>query len=153
MASYARQNVNTPLPRPRVLLVDDHQEVPRQVAQLLSRDFDVVATLSDGRALSQNVEEHHSDLVVLDITLPGASGIELARRLAASVAPPKIVFLTVHADPDYAREALDAGGLGYVVKSRLASDLVPALNAALLRNRFVSPSPIFAALARPPNDP
>jgi len=123
----------------RVLLVDDHPEVLRQVAQLLSGEFEVADTLLDGRNLEETVEARQPELVVLDITLPGASGIELARNLAAMPAPPKIVFLTVHADPDYAREALSTGALGYVVKSRLASDLIPALHAALEGRRFISP--------------
>jgi DNA-binding NarL/FixJ family response regulator len=120
-------------------MVDDHPDVLRQVAQLLSGKFEIVDSLPDGRNLQQAVEVHQPDLVVLDITLPGVSGIELARGLALAPAPPKIVFLTVHADPDYAREALAAGALGYVVKSRLASDLIPALHAALGGRRFVSP--------------
>ena len=125
----------------RVLLVDDHPAVLRQVAQLLSGEFEVVETLPDGRDLQHAVEARQPDVVVLDITLPGPSGIELARSLSATPAPPKVVFLTVHADPDYAREALATGALGYVVKSRLVSDLVPALHAALDGRRFVSPSP------------
>ena len=66
-----------------------------------------------------------------------ARKIELARRLAGT--PAKIVFLTVHADPDYAREALATGAAGYVVKSRLATDLIPALHAALEGRRYLSP--------------
>jgi DNA-binding NarL/FixJ family response regulator len=133
--------VSTPTKLSRVLLVDDHPAVLRQVTQLLSGEFEVVGALPDGRDLQQAVKMREPDLVVLDISLPGASGIELARKLAATPAPPRIVFLTVHADPDYAREALAAGALGYVVKSRLASDLVPALHAALEGSRFISPSP------------
>jgi DNA-binding NarL/FixJ family response regulator len=93
------------------------------------------------------VETEHPDVVVLDITLPGLSGIELARHLAAAPAGPRLVFLTVHEDADYAQEALATGAMGYVIKSRLASDLVPALRAALEGRRFVSPSPALAALA------
>jgi len=54
--------------------------------------------------------------------------------------PARLVFLTVHEDADFARAALDAGGLGYVVKARLASDLLPAIRAALADRRFVSPT-------------
>lgn len=124
----------------RVLLVDDHPAVLQQVAQVLFGAFEVVGALPDGGKLEQTVATCHPDLVVMDITLPGPSGIGLARQLAATPAPPKIVFLTVHADPDYVREVLATGALGYVVKSRLASDLVPALRAALEGLQFVSPS-------------
>ena len=54
--------------------------------------------------------------------------------------PARLVFLTVHEDADFARAALDAGGLGYVVKARLASDLLPAIRAALADHRFISPT-------------
>ncbi|MHC1767264.1 MAG: response regulator transcription factor [Verrucomicrobiia bacterium] len=121
--------------------MDDHPAVLRQVAQMLSGEFEVVDALSDGRRLAEAVEARRPDLILLDITLPDASGIELARQIAATPAAPRIVFLTVHADPDYAREALATGALGYVVKSRLASDLNPALHAASNGLRFVSPCP------------
>ena len=110
----------------------------RQVAQLLSGEFQVVGSLPDGHDLRRSVEEQRPNLVVLDISLPGASGIDLARELVAASPAPGIVFLTVHEDPDYARAALATGALGYVVKSRLASDLIPALHAALEGKRFVS---------------
>lgn len=118
--------------------MDDHPAVLRQVAQLLSGEFEVVGALFDGRNLLQAVEQHRPDLVVLDITLPRTSGTDLARDLARTHAPPKIVFLTVHADPDYAREAFALGALGYVVKARLVSDLVPTLHAALGGQRLSS---------------
>jgi DNA-binding NarL/FixJ family response regulator len=116
----------------------------RQAAELLAGEFEVVGRLPDGRALRPAVDACHPDVVVLDITLPGTCGIELARGLAATPAPPRIVMLTVHADSDYVSEALEAGALGYVDKSRLASDLIPALRAVLDQRRFVSPSPGLA---------
>jgi len=130
--------VSAPTDLSRVLLVDDHPAMLRQVAQLLSGEFQVVGSLPDGHDLRRSVEEQRPNLVVLDISLPGASGIDLARELVAASAAPGIVFLTVHEDPDYARAALATGALGYVVKSRLASDLIPALHAALEGKRFVS---------------
>ena len=75
-----------------------------------------------------------------DITMPRLDGIEAARQLRRSQRPARLVFLTVHEDADFAQAALDAGGLGYVVKARLASDLLPAIRAALADSRFVSPT-------------
>ena len=135
-------------PCARVLLVDDHPALLRQVARLLAGEFEVVGTLPDGRDLPQTVAARHPDLVVLDITLPGRSGIELAGDLGQTSGGTGIVFLTVHADLDYAREAFATGALGYVVKSRLASDLIPALRAALAHRRFVSPSAELGELAQ-----
>ena len=122
-----------------VLVVDDHPAVLRQTLELLAGEFPVAGALHDGRQLHAAVARNHPDLIVLDITLPGASGIDLARQLTASACAAKIVFLTVHADADYVRAAFDVGASGYVVKSRLASDLLPALRAALAGRRFVSP--------------
>jgi len=70
--------------------------------------------------LKAAVARHEPDLIVLDITLPGVSGIELASCLRRSGCSTKIVFLTVHCDTDYAREAFAAGGNGYVVKESRA---------------------------------
>jgi DNA-binding NarL/FixJ family response regulator len=127
--------------RPRVVLVDDHPAVLRQTIQLLSNEFEVVDALDDAAQCSATVHDLEPDLIVLDITLPGLSGIELALRLKASGCTAKIVFLTVHADPDYVRESFTVGASGYVVKPRLGSDLIPALRAAMLGHRFVSPCP------------
>ena len=125
----------------RVILVDDHPAVLRQTMQLLPERFDVVDTSQDGSELLSAVRDLEPDLVVLDITLPLMSGMELARRLRAAGHKTKIIFLTVHADADYLNEAFEIGALGYVTKPRLASDLVPALDAALGGKRFVSPCP------------
>lgn len=125
----------------RVILVDDHPKVLRQTLQLLPPRFEVVAALQDGLELAGEANDLKPDLIVLDITLPGIDGVQLAKQLRAEGCRAKVVFLTVHADPDYAWEAFNAGALGYVVKPRLASDLVHALDAALAGKRFVSHCP------------
>ncbi|HMO66561.1 MAG TPA: response regulator transcription factor [Verrucomicrobiota bacterium] len=135
--------------RPRVLLVDDHPAVLRQAAALLADEFVVVGALPDGRTVPDTIRAGHPEVVVLDITLPDACGIELARQLACGAPAPKIVMLTVHADPDYVRAAFAAGALGYVVKSRLACDLIPALHAVLGGRSFISPVPSLEEPAGP----
>ena len=80
------------------------------------------------------------DVIVLDISMPKLNGIEAARQLKATGSRAKIVFLTVHEDMDYVRGALAAGAHGYVVKPRLASDLLPALREVLASGWFVSPT-------------
>lgn len=131
----------------RVLLVDDHPAVLRQVMQLLEEEFEVVGALQDGTTFEAAVARDRPDLVVLDIALPGRSGIELARRLTETGSSARIVFLTVHADPDYVREAFAVGASAYVVKPRLGSDLLPALRAVWEGRRFLSPGPEFGDLA------
>jgi DNA-binding NarL/FixJ family response regulator len=130
----------------RVILVDDHPAVLRQTMQLLPERFEVVETSQDGAELQAAVGELQPDILVLDITLPLFSGVELARRLRAAGHKTKIIFLTVHTDPDYVWEAFEAGALGYVVKPRLASDLVPALDSVLEGKRFISPCPELAGV-------
>ena len=123
----------------RVILVDDHPTVLRQTLQLLPERFEVVATFQEGLELVAEAHDLQPDLIVLDITLTPIDGVQLARQLRANGCNARIVFLTVHVDSDYAWEAFNAGALGYVIKPRLASDIVPALDAALAGKRFVSP--------------
>lgn len=137
--SRPRPDAMNPARHPKVLLVDDHVPVLQQTIRLLPEPFEVVEALESGAALKAAVARHEPDLIVLDITLPGLSGIDLARLLKRSGCPAAIVFLTVHGDKDYARAAFAAGANGFVVKARLASDLVPALHAALAGERFISP--------------
>jgi DNA-binding NarL/FixJ family response regulator len=125
--------------RPRVVLVDDHPAVLHQVEQLVATHFEVIATLRDGRDLIALAAHEPIDLVVLDITLPAMSGIQIAPLLKESGCSARIVFLTVHADPDYVREGFAAGGSAYVLKPRIASDLLPAIKAALKGAPFISP--------------
>jgi len=128
-------------PKPaRVVLVDDHPDLLRQTCLLLEGEFEIVQTLHDGSRLAAVVAQFQPDLILLDIALPGINGIELATRLLADGCAAKIVFLTVHEDPDYARAAFAAGGVGYVIKSRLASDLLRALEAVLDGRTFISPT-------------
>jgi DNA-binding NarL/FixJ family response regulator len=126
--------------RPRVLLADDHPAVLALTAAALAEECLVVGRVGDGHELLAEAERLHPDVIVLDITMPRLDGIEAARQLRRSHQPARLVFLTVHEDADYARAALDAGGLGYVVKARLASDLLPAIRAALADRPFISPT-------------
>jgi DNA-binding NarL/FixJ family response regulator len=126
--------------RPRVLLADDHPAMLALTADVLASEYLVVGSVCDGRALLAEAERLDPDVIVLDITMPRLDGIEAARQLRRSQRPARLVFLTVHEDADFAQAALDAGGLGYVVKARLASDLLPAIRAALADRRFVSPT-------------
>ena len=128
------------LGRPRVLLADDHLMMREKVTRMLESEFDIIGAVTDGEALLEEAAELDPDIVILDITMPGLPGIEAARRLRKAGSHAKIVFLTVHEDPDFIREALATGALGYVVKPRLASDLLVAMRVVLDGYSFVSPS-------------
>jgi DNA-binding NarL/FixJ family response regulator len=108
------------------------------VAALLRDSFDVVGMVSDGRAALEATLELEPDLVVLDISMPAMSGIEVAQELKKRGNKVKIVFLTVHEDSDILRTCRAAGGLGYVVKLLMDTDLIPAMNAALAGRTFTS---------------
>jgi DNA-binding NarL/FixJ family response regulator len=127
------------LERLRVLLADDHIEFLRVTVCLLEPEFEVVGTVGDGQTLLDEAARQEPDLLVLDISMPVLNGIEAARRLKAVGSRAKIVFLSIHDDPDYVRAAVAVGAQGYVVKSRLASDLPLAVREALAGRSFVSP--------------
>ena len=122
--------------RPRVLLADDHPAVLALTADVLAGECLVVGSVGDGRALLAEAERLHPDVIVLDITMPDLDGIEAARQLKRAGCRAKLVFLTVHEDPDYVRTALHAAGAAYVVKACLASDLITAIHEALGEHRF-----------------
>lgn len=121
-----------------VLLVDDHTATLGIVARILATKFNVVGKVQDGQAALDAAEKLNPDIIISDISMPVINGIEVAKRLLTNDPSAKIVFITVHNDPDMLREALDAGCLGYVIKPKLASDLVRALNEASLGRRFIS---------------
>jgi DNA-binding NarL/FixJ family response regulator len=123
-----------------VLLADDHQDFLGIVARHLKPHFEVVRTVHDGQALLEEAARLEPDLIVLDISMPVLNGFETARRLRAMGSRAKVVFLTVYADPDYVHAAFEAGALGYVLKSELASDLLSSLREALAGRLFVSPA-------------
>ena len=132
--------MNTEAKAARVLLADDHAEIMTQTRNVLAGDFEIVGSVGNGVDLIKAAARLDPDVIVLDITMPGFDGIEAARRLKRSGCRAKLVFLTVHEDPDYVRAAMQAGGGAYVIKARLASDLIEAIHEVLAENRFVSPT-------------
>ena len=111
-----------------------------RVASLLERDFEIVGKTGDGNSAVVEARRLKPDVVILDIAMPDLNGIEAARELKKSGSKAKIVILTVHDDPDYLLKCLAVGALGYVVKSRIATDLVVAIKEALMNLVFVSPT-------------
>jgi DNA-binding NarL/FixJ family response regulator len=144
--------------RPRVALAEDHTLVREALRQLLAAHADVVGTYADGRSLMAAIAETRPDIVLLDISMPGLNGLEAARQLQRSHPGLKVIFVTMHADPDYVGAALRAGGAGYVIKSAGSRDLLDALAAVMAGKRFVSPKVAGAAAIgsvadAPPADP
>ena len=124
--------------RKRVLVADDLAPVLNAVADLLRDSFDVVGMVSDGREALIATLKLEPELVVLDISMPLMSGIEVAEELQRRGNKAKVVFLTVHEDSDIIATCLSVGALGYVLKALMDSDLIPAMNEALAGRVFVS---------------
>lgn len=122
----------------RILLADDNPEVHIEVAEILEPEYEIVASLLNGRAVLDNWSRLKPDVIVLDISMGEPNGIDVALELRESGCEAKIVFLTIHSDQDFVDAAMGAGGSGYVIKSRLRCDLVEALSAVLAEREFVS---------------
>lgn len=122
------------------MLADDQQEILETVARLLEDEFDVIAAVSNGLRAIEAAVRLAPDLIVLDISMPVFNGIEAASQLRESGSRVKVVFLTVYEDPVLVEGALSVGALGYVLKQRLATDLIPAIRQVLDDRIFVSAS-------------
>jgi DNA-binding NarL/FixJ family response regulator len=127
------------LKKVRVLLADDHPHFPELVESLLEPGFEVVGKVGDGRALFDAALDLKPDVIVMDISMPILNGIDAADELRKSGCTSKIIFLTVHSDPDFVRTCLATGAFGYIVKPRVALDLIPAIRDALAGHLFISP--------------
>jgi DNA-binding NarL/FixJ family response regulator len=138
VSTCAWQQKELPVQRPRIFLADDHADFLAVVIRLIESEFDVIQTFQDGQAIVDAADTWDFDLVLMDISMPGLNGTEAARQLKAAGCKAKVVFLTVHQDQDYVRSALATGALGYVVKDRMASDLLPALHEALADHHYIS---------------
>ena len=124
--------------RPRVLLAEDHASIAAQLRALLEQDFDVVATVGDGRALLATADATHPDAVVTDIAMPGLDGLAATSALRDRHADIPVVLVTIHDDPEVVRAGFEAGALGYVLKRDAPDHLLPAVHLALQGERYVS---------------
>ncbi|MFL6228113.1 MAG: response regulator transcription factor [Pyrinomonadaceae bacterium] len=126
--------------RARILLADDHKGMRDRVIRLLEREFEMLEPVKDGRALLEAATRLQPDVCLLDISMPDINGIEAAARLKESGSKAKVIFLTIHEDPDFLVAALKAGASGYVVKPRMASDLRAAVKEVLAGRTYISSS-------------
>jgi DNA-binding NarL/FixJ family response regulator len=124
--------------RTRVLIADDHVLVAEALQTLLSRDFDVVALVHDGRNLIDVVQATVPDVVLLDISMPVLNGLHAGERVKRDFPQIKIIYVTVSNDPEMMNESLARGGDGYVLKTAAPSELVTAIRCAMGGQRYVS---------------
>ncbi len=131
---------DTPAPI-RVLLADDHAVVRKGIREFLEMNgtIQVIAEANNGDAALEGVREHKPDVAVLDIQMPGRSGIEVARAIRAEQLPVGILILTAFDDPPYVKAVLTAGANGYVLKTAEAQDIVDAVHAVHEGQSALSP--------------
>jgi PAS domain S-box-containing protein len=123
---------------PRVLLVDDNDDMLARAGEALTPACVVAGKARNGKAALEAAEVLRPDVIVLDISMPDMTGFEVAAHLRQTSSAAAIVFLSVHEGDEYLLAARAAGAVGYVVKSRLASDLLPAVHDAQVRRRLDS---------------
>jgi DNA-binding NarL/FixJ family response regulator len=126
--------------RPRVLLADDHKMLTDALKRILEPRCEVVATVSDGRALLEAAGNLQPDIVVLDIAMPRLNGFDAARQLKAEMPRLKLIFMTMHEDPYLVGQAFRAGGSAFLLKEAAASELTDAIDAVLKGGSYVTPS-------------
>jgi DNA-binding NarL/FixJ family response regulator len=124
---------------PRVMLADDHTILLEAFRKLLEPDFEVVGTVSDGRALLEVAPNLKPDVIVVDVGMPLMNGLEAGVRLKDQMPAVKIIFLTMNEDPDLAGEAMRSGASAYLLKSSAASELIRAIHMSLKGKPYVTP--------------
>ena len=125
--------------RARVILADDHNLLVDAFKVLLQPHFEVVATFANGQQLVQGAAALEPDVIVLDIGMPIMNGLIAGQRLKEILPRVKLIYLTMNQDPDLAAEAFRLGASAYLVKNSAASELVHAINEALLARSYVTP--------------
>jgi DNA-binding NarL/FixJ family response regulator len=124
----------------RVLLVDDNGEMLTDLRDELSAEFEIAGTADSGEEAIREVVRLDPDVIVLDITMPVMNGLQVASSLRDMHRRTKILFLTIHEEPEYISAAFSVGACGYVTKRRLASDLALAIREVSVGRNFLSPS-------------
>ena len=134
--------MNTTLERDcaRVLIADDFQPFLDRIVDLLSREFRVVGSVTNGAQLVDAENSLRPDVIVVDIYMPVMNGLEAAVRIRNGGSRVPIVYMTAHHESELVDAAQKTGALGYVTKPHLAQDLVPAIRAALEGRPYVSRS-------------
>jgi len=136
----------------RIVLADDHPIVLTGLRNLIESesDFSVVGEATSGPEALRVIREAQPDIAIVDISMPGMSGIVLTRRLTEEAPGIKILMLTLHEDRAYLRQALDVGARGYVVKRSAAANLVSAVRAVIAGGTYIDPAIVNRVLDRSP---
>jgi DNA-binding NarL/FixJ family response regulator len=125
--------------RTTVLLAEDHEIVAEGLRSLLGDDFDLIATVGDGRALVEAARQHNPQVIVADISMPLLNGLDAMRQIRREGLSSKVIFLTMHADAPLAKEAFRAGASGYLLKRSASKELILAIKECIGGRRYVTP--------------
>ena len=132
----------------RLLLADDHRMVRQSMRRSMEEaGFDVVGEASDGQEAVRLADELRPDVVLMDVSMPVLDGVEATRQVRAGATATQVVMLTMHADADVVRRALQAGAVGYLTKDCSIDEVVEAVRLAASGDGAVSPG-LAAALLR-----
>jgi two-component system response regulator NreC len=139
----------------RIVLADDHEVVRTGLRMLLDSqpDFEVVAEASDTESARRYVLGHHPKVLVLDLNMPGGSSLEAIPAMREEFPDTQIVVLTMQKEPAFAREALSAGALGYVLKEAAHAELVEAVRRAAVGESYLNPRLGARMASEPPPGP
>lgn len=124
----------------RVLVADDHFIVLEGLCRVFERgDYVLVGTVTDGRALVRAAADLKPDVIILDISMPLLNGVEAAHQIRQHNSTVKLIFLSMHDEAEYIRQAFRAGANGYVLKSSGTAELLVAIDEVMQGRRYISP--------------
>lgn len=126
--------------RTTVLIVDDHPLFRSGLRQVIASDphFELVGETGDGEAALQLIQEKKPEVAVLDVNLPGLSGLEIARRLQTKRLPTHVIMLTMHKEEETCNRALDVGAMGFVLKENASEEILKAITAVAKGEHYLS---------------
>jgi DNA-binding NarL/FixJ family response regulator len=126
--------------RPKVMIADDHTLVAEACKKLLEAEYEVVATVSDGRALVRIAATLKPQVIIVDVGMPLLNGLDAGQQIKQLLRSVKLVFLTMNPDADLAAEAFRRGASAYLLKTCAASELTVAVREVLKGKSYLSPS-------------
>lgn len=128
--------------RPKILIVDDHPLFRAGLRQVILEDlrFELVGEIGEGNGALQFILEKKPDVAVLDLNLPGQSGLEITHKLQATHSPTRVIILTMHNEEDLCNRALDNGAMGFILKENAVEEIVRAIVAVAEGRHYFSPS-------------
>ncbi len=135
----------------RLLVVDDNEVIRREICTFLSLQpgLEVVAEATDGVEAIRMAEISQPDVVLLDISLPRLNGFQAAPLIKQVAPQAQLLFVTLHDNPFFVREAFSAGALGFLTKTDVPSQLAPAVQAVYMKKKFVSRHLAHVLLEKP----